>query len=426
MKNYNTTIIVGAQWGDEGKGKIADILASDADMVVRAQGGNNAGHTLVKEGKTYKLHLIPSGILYPKCTCIIGCGTVIDPKGLLQEMAELEAQGISISNLFVDNRAHITLPYHILQDKLSEQALGKSSIGTTQKGIGPTYSDKIERSGIRMSDFIQPSVFKEKLTNQLTKKNKLLQKIYDAPSLNFEQIFQEYNEYAKVLKPIVVDTTIMIYQAIMQGKNVLFEGAQGTLLDLDIGTYPYVTSSHPTSSGACVGSGIGPTLISNVIGIAKAYTTRVGNGPFATELDDATGKFIQTNGQEYGTTTGRPRRVGWLDTLILKYACRINGCTSLAINKLDTLTGITPLKIATSYNCDGKILDEFVSDISQLQNYTPNYIEIDGWTQDISNCTKFEDLPKQAQNYITTIEKLVNCPISMIGVGPSRQQSFKR
>ena len=424
MKGFNTTILVGAQWGDEGKGKIADILSKDADMVVRSQGGNNAGHTIVQGEKVFKLHLIPSGILHKDCTCVIGCGTVIDPKSLLQEMKELQQMGATLDKLLIDYRAHITMPYHIAIDKLNEADLGSNDIGTTKKGIGPTYTDKAKRSGIRMCDLLNPEVFAQKLSCQLEFNNNFIKKIYNGKTFDLNQILIEYNEYAKLLKPLVVDTTTVIHQAIKQGKNVLFEGAQGTLLDLDIGTYPFVTSSHPTAGGACIGSGIGPTFISKVLGVAKAYTTRVGSGPFATELFDDTAKHLQTIGREVGTTTGRTRRVGWLDSPMLKYAVRTNGCTGIVLNKLDTLTGLKKLKIASSYNYKGQQIDDFVADIDLLKECNPNYVELQGWTQDLSNCTSFETLPKQAQIYIETIEDLIKCPVIMIGVGPARHQSF--
>lgn len=425
MKEYNTSILVGAQWGDEGKGKIADILAEKADMVVRPQGGNNAGHTVVQEGgKTYKLHLIPSGILYPKCQCIIGCGTVIDPASLIAEIDTLISKGISVDNLKIDLRAHVIMPYHILQDKLGEQALGTLEIGTTKKGIGPAYMDKAKRAGFRMNELIDPAVFAKKLKKALDFKNNYLSKLFDGEQLEYKKIVDEYTAYAERLKPFVCDTTVLIHEAIIAGKNVIFEGAQGTLLDLDIGTYPYVTSSHPVSGGACIGSGIGPTYIKEVLGIAKAYTTRVGAGPFLTELTDDIGMHIQTVGQEYGTTTGRSRRCGWLDCVILRYSVRINGLTGLAINKIDTLTGIKKLKIAKSYIRNGQSVDHFPGDIKDLKDCQPVYIELDGWDEDITACTSFEQLPKNAQKYLQTIEELTGCPIKMIGVGPQRQQNF--
>ncbi|MDR1138504.1 MAG: adenylosuccinate synthase [Clostridiales bacterium] len=426
MKSLDTVVLVGAQYGDEGKGKIVDILSQNADMVVRPQGGNNAGHTIVKDDKTYKLHLIPSGILYPNCQCIIGCGTVINPKAILQEMQSLQDLGISLDQLKIDCRAHVTMPYHIIQDGLHEQSL-VNNIGTTKKGIGPTYMDKSNRIGLRMCDLVDTDTFAKKIRQIIDFKNKYIGRLYDSSEkIDADQVIQEYTEYGKQLRQYVIDTTIPLYQSIKQGKRVLFEGAQGTLLDIDIGTYPYVTSSHPVAGGACVGAGIGPTLISQVIGVAKAYTTRVGSGPFVTELHDDIGRHIQTIGCEIGTTTGRTRRVGWLDCIILRYAVRVNGCTSIAINKLDTLTGIKTLKIATSYRYKDRELTEFVADVRDLSDCTPVYIEMPGWEQDISQCKSFEQLPKQAQDYINMIQKLIDCPISMIGVGPDREQNIYR
>ncbi|MDR3021629.1 MAG: adenylosuccinate synthase [Clostridiales bacterium] len=424
MSKYNTTVLVGAQWGDEGKGKIADILAENADMIVRAQGGNNAGHTIIANGKTFKLHLVPSGILYPNCDCIIGMGTVIDPKALTEEIKALVKLGLNLSRLKIDLRAHVILPYHIEQDILSETALNNLKIGTTKKGIGPAYMDKTKRSGIRMCDIIDPLTFKQKLEQTWEYKNKYLTQMYDGTKLDFTKTLNEYREYAQFLKPYAIDTTILLYKTIVSGKSVIFEGAQGTLLDLDVGTYPFVTSSHPVAGGACVGSGIGPTFINSVLGIAKAYTTRVGAGPFITELDDDLGRHIQEVGQEIGTTTGRSRRCGWLDAVILRFAARVNGLTSLAINKLDTLTNIPVLKIATSYNFKNQVIDDFVADVNQLQHCTPIYRDFEGWTQDIRQCKSFKELPKNAKLYLQAIQELTQCPISMVGVGPSREQCF--
>ena len=355
----NTLALVGAQWGDEGKGKIIDILSEKADMVVRAQGGNNAGHTVVTGGVTYKLHLVPSGILYPETVCVIGNGTVVDPAVLLSELDDLSGKGVDCSHLKIDARAHVILPYHIVLDELSEDARGKSDIGTTKKGIGPCYMDKAERIGIRMCDLIQPDTFAEKLKRNVSIKNNLITKMYGGSPLSYEDILEKYSGYAEKLKPYVCDTSVLIYDAIKADKNVLFEGAQGALLDLDVGTYPYVTSSHPISGGFCVGAGIGPTLIKDCLGIAKAYTTRVGKGPFPTELDDETGERIRTMGAEYGTTTGRPRRCGWLDAVILRFAVRVNGLTGIAMNKLDTLCGLETVKICVAYRKNGLLLRNF-------------------------------------------------------------------
>ncbi len=422
----NTTALIGAQWGDEGKGKVIDILAQSADYVVRATGGSNAGHTVVSGGKTYKLHLIPSGILYPAAVNIIGNGVVLDPKVVLEEMHALESQGVSMKNLIIDLRAHIVMPYHKTLDELAENAKGKDAIGTTKRGIGPCYADKSDRIGIRFIDLLSPDIFAKKLKTTLELKNKIIKNVYGGKPLDYKEILEEYTEYAKQLKPYACDTGVVLFDAIKAGKRVIFEGAQGTLLDLDSGTYPFVTSSHPISGGFCAGAGIGPTAIKDVLGIAKSYTTRVGAGPFPTELNDEVGEHLLKVGCEYGTTTGRARRCGWLDAVILRLAVRINGLTSLAINKLDTLTGLKTLKIATHYMRNGERVDHFPADISLLKDCTPVYEQFDGWTEDITKCKTFEDLPKNAQNYVKAIERLTDCPVSMIGVGPDREQNILR
>ncbi len=420
----NTTALVGAQWGDEGKGKIIDILAQKADYVVRATGGSNAGHTVVNGDKTYKLHLIPSGILYPDTVNIIGNGVVIDPKVVLEEMDSLEALGVKLDNLLIDYRAHVVMPYHKEIDELAELAKGANAIGTTKRGIGPCYADKCDRIGIRMVDFLQPEVFKAKLRSNLELKNKIITAVYGGKTLDFDGMYTEYLGYAKRLERFTCDTGVVLYDAIKANKRVIFEGAQGTLLDLDSGTYPFVTSSHPITGGFCAGAGVGPTAIKECLGIAKAYTTRVGAGPFPTELNDEVGNHLLNVGHEFGVTTGRARRCGWLDAVILRLAVRINGLTSLAINKLDTLSGLKTLKIATHYIINGKKTADFPADISMLEGCTPVYEEFEGWTEDISGCKKFEDLPKAAKNYITAIEKLCDCKVSMIGVGPDRENNI--
>ncbi len=422
----NTIALVGAQWGDEGKGKVIDILASNADYVVRATGGSNAGHTVVSGGNTYKLHLIPSGILYKDTVNIIGNGVVVDPKVVLEEMSSLEAQGVSMKNLMIDLRAHVVMPYHHVLDELAEKAKGANAIGTTKRGIGPCYADKSDRIGIRIIDLIQPEIFAKKLRSTLELKNKIITHVYGGKALDYDQILSEYNGYAKKLEPFTCDTGAVLYNAIKANKRVIFEGAQGTLLDLDSGTYPFVTSSHPISGGFCAGAGIGPTAIKEVLGIAKSYTTRVGAGPFPTELDDEVGKHLLNVGKEFGTTTGRARRCGWLDAVILKLAVRINGLTSLAINKLDTLSGLKKLKIATHYMRNGKRVDDFPADISLLEDCKPVYEEFDGFSEDISSCKTFEELPLNAQNYINAIERITECRVSMIGVGADRSQQIIR
>lgn len=422
----SVTALVGAQWGDEGKGKTIDILASQADMVVRAQGGSNAGHTVVADGITHKLRLIPSGILYPNTVCVVGNGTVIAPPVILKEMAQLKENGVGLKNLKIDARAHVILPYHIAIDTLSEKMRGAGDIGTTKNGIGPCYMDKAERSGIRIIDLITPEVFKEKLFKNVENKNKLLKYVYGGEEMDAQAIYDEYCGYAEQLKPFVTDTSVLIYDAIKAGKNVLFEGAQGTLLDIDVGTYPFVTSSHPTAGGFCEGSGVGPTLIDNCLGVAKSYITRVGKGPFPTELNDEIGDRIRNVGGEFGTVTGRPRRTGWFDAVIIRYAVRVNGLTSLAINKLDTLSGIETLKICVAYKKNGEILKDFPVDISLLEGCEPVYEELPGWTEDLSKCHSFDELPENAKNYIRFIEKQADCHVSMVGVGPDRTQNLMR
>lgn len=420
----SVTALVGAQWGDEGKGKVIDILAEKSDVVVRSQGGNNAGHTVVVDGVTYKLRLIPSGILYGNKTCVIGNGIVLNPKALIGEMKEIEASGKGLDGLKIDARAHVVLPYHIELDGLSEKLRGAGDIGTTKRGIGPCYMDKAERSGIRMCDFIDPEVFREKLKINFEIKNKIIVDVYGGDPLDFEAIYSEYREYAEILKPYVTDASVLVYNAIKSGKNVLFEGAQGALLDIDVGTYPYVTSSHPTAGGFCIGTGIGPTLIDEVLGVCKSYTTRVGKGPFPTELNDEIGDGIRQRGCEFGTVTGRARRCGWLDLVILRFAVRVNGLTSLAINKLDTLSGIEKLKVCVAYRKDGTLFEDFPVDISELEGCEPVYETLDGWNDDISSVKRYEDLPLNTKKYIEFIEENLGIKVSMVGVGPSRNQSL--
>lgn len=416
--------LVGAQWGDEGKGKIIDILAEKSDVVVRSQGGNNAGHTVVVDGVTYKLRLIPSGILYGNKLCVIGNGIVLNPKALIGEMNEIAASGKSLDGLKIDARAHVVLPYHIELDGISEKMRGKGDIGTTKRGIGPCYMDKAERSGIRMCDFINPEIFARKLKANIDIKNKILVGVYGGQPLDFDEIYNEYIEYAKTLAPYVTDASVLVYNAIKSGKNVLFEGAQGALLDIDVGTYPYVTSSHPTAGGFCIGTGIGPTLIDEVLGVCKSYTTRVGKGPFPTELDDEIGDSIRQKGGEYGTVTGRARRCGWLDLVILRFAVRVNGLTSLAVNKLDTLTGIDKLKVCVAYRKNGKLIEDFPVDISELEGCEPVYETLDGWRKDISDIKCYNDLPASTKKYIEFIENKLGVKVAMVGVGPSRNQNL--
>ncbi len=421
-----TRVVIGAQWGDEGKGKIIDIFASQSDVVVRSSGGNNAGHTVEANGQQYKLHLIPSGILNPATLCLVGNGVVVDPKVILQEIDMLTSRGIDVSNLKIDARAHMILPYHIALDGLSESSRGKGDIGTTKCGIGPCYMEKAERSGIRMHEFVDEAVFREKFKNNLNNKNLIIEKVYGGTPLKYEDYVEEYVGYAKRLAPYMADCTVLLYNAIKEGKKVLFEGAQGTLLDLDLGTYPYVTSSHPVSGGVCVGAGIGPTLIDECIGVVKSYTTRVGKGPFPTELFDDMGDLIRNRGNEFGTTTGRPRRTGWFDAVIVKFAVRTSGLNSIAVNKMDTLSGIPTLKICVGYKLDGEVINELPYSLDLLAKCEPVYEELPGWDEDISNCTSYDELPENAKNYIKRIEQLCSVKVSNIGVGPNRTQNLVR
>lgn len=420
-------IVVGTQWGDEGKGKIIDILASLADVVVRSQGGNNAGHTVVNNGETYKLHLIPSGILYPDKLCLIGAGVVMDPKDFTGELNSLHERGISTGNLKIDPRAHVVMPWHIVLDGLSEDFRGNSDIGTTKRGIGPAYMDKYERCGIRVYDLVHPEVFAEKARATGRLKNKIITDVYGGEALDIEAVIKEYNEYGRMLASYVGDVSVLTYEADKAGKTIMFEGAQATLLDIDFGTYPYVTSSHPLSAGVCVGTGVGPRMISNIIGVAKAYTTRVGKGPFPTELDDETGDKIRNVGGEFGTTTGRPRRTGWFDAVIVKHSVRVNGLDGLAINKLDTLCGLGTLKICVGYKKpDGNVISDFPPTLEELSGCEPIYEEAEGFDEDITGCRSFEELPETCRRYIERLERLCECRIAMIGVGPDRSQIIER
>ena len=420
-------IVVGTQWGDEGKGKIIDIIASRADVVVRSQGGNNAGHTVVNDGQTYKLHLIPSGILYKNTLCLIGAGVVLDPKDLLSEIDSLSPRGVSFDNLKIDPRAHVVMPWHITLDGLSEKFRGNSDIGTTKRGIGPCYMDKYERCGIRVYDLVHPEVFAEKVRMTGKLKNKIITEVYGGEPHDIEAIIKEYTEYGKRLAKYVDDVSVIVYEAAKANKTIMFEGAQATLLDIDFGTYPYVTSSHPLSAGVCVGTGVGPMIISNIIGVAKAYTTRVGKGPFPTELDDETGETIRNKGGEFGTTTGRPRRTGWFDAVIVRHSVRVNGLSSLAINKLDTLGGIGDLKVCVAYKKpDGTVIENFPAALEELADCVPVYETLKGFDDDISSCRSFDELPEACKKYIERLEELCDCHISMVGVGPDREQIIER
>lgn len=420
-------VVVGVQWGDEGKGKIIDILASRADMVVRSQGGNNAGHTVENNGEVYKLRLIPSGILYNNTDCMIGCGVVLNPPSIIEEMEELKVRGISLEKLKIDPRVHIVMPWHIALDGASEKFRGNAEIGTTRRGIGPCYMDKAERCGLRMFDLINPEIFRQKATTVGELKNRFIKEIYNEQPLDIPAIIEEYIEYGQKLAPYVDDVSVKVYNAYKNGKEILFEGAQGTLLDLDVGTYPFVTSSNPISGGICTGTGVGPNIVDEIIGVAKAYTTRVGKGPFPTELFDETGRLIQKRGNEFGTNTGRARRVGWFDSVILRHAVRTNGLTGLAVNKLDTLSGIETLKICVAYkNKKGEIVKNFPCSLDELKDLTPVYEELPGFTENISKCKSYDELPKSCKYYINKVENLCECSVKMVGVGPSRNQNLER
>lgn len=420
-------IVLGAQWGDEGKGKMTDYLAEEADVVVRFQGGNNAGHTVEVGDKQYKLHLIPSGILYDDKVNVIGNGVVVDPQALFEEISYLEGLGAKITpeKLIISDRAHLIMPYHKVLDKLKEKARGKNDIGTTGKGIGPCYTDKFERCGIRVCDLLHEEVFEEKLRENVKMKNDMITKVLGGEALDVEKILADYKEYAKKLRPFVKDTSVEVFDAIKSDKNVLFEGAQGMLLDIDYGTYPYVTSSNTTSGGVCNGTGVGPTLITNAIGIAKAYTTRVGKGPFPTELLDETGDWIREKGHEYGVTTGRSRRCGWLDLVILKTTARVCGLTSLAVTKIDTLAGLEKLKVCVGYKFEDKVIDYFPASLEDLAKCEPIFEEFDGWGDEVADARSYDELPENAKKYLKKIEEFTQTRIAYVSVGPKRDQTMK-
>lgn len=418
-------IVVGAQWGDEGKAKIIDLLSEKADLVVRYQGGCNAGHTVVTGGHTYKFHLIPSGILYKGKTCIIGSATVINPEVLNNEIEGLKAKGIDISGLCISTSAHVTLPYHLDIDELNETALGKNKIGTTKRGIGPTYIDKVDRVGIRMEDILDEAILNEKLDIVLPKKNKLLES-YGYKPYNKTEILEFCKKYSEILSPFIKDTTEIIRQTLLAKQNILFEGAQGAMLDIDHGTYPFVTSSSPIAGGACTGSGIGPTYIDKVVGVFKAYITRVGEGPFITELDNNEGAMLQQIGAEVGTTTGRKRRCGWFDAIIAKYTSLLNGLTDIALTKLDVFDTFEKIKICVAYEDrrNGKIYDYYPSNISLHQYLDPIYETMDGWNQNITGIRTYEELPENAKKYIKRLEEIVGVQISIISVGANRDETI--
>jgi len=425
----STLVVVGSQWGDEGKGKITDLLSEEADIIVRYQGGCNAGHTVVKEDEQYIFHLIPSGILHEGVKCLIGNGVVIDPESLLQEIDNLKKKNIVIDdNLFIDFKAHVVLPYHKTLDEIKEKKRGKDKIGTTQRGIGPAYADKIARTGVRMIDLIDEKSLSKKLESNLSEKNYIFDRLYGLKISDQEKkdIIKKYIKYGQLLKKYLIDVSLYLNQAINDDKKILFEGAQGTLLDVDHGTFPYVTSSNPIAGGACVGTGVGPTKIDRVTGITKAYTTRVGRGPFPTELKRELGEHIRQKGGEFGATTGRPRRCGWFDAVIVNYAVRINGMDSMVLTKIDVLSDFKKIKICTSYKYNGEIIREFPVNLEILQNCIPIYEEMEGWKGDISQVTKYECLPRQLKAYVSRIEELVKTKIAIISVGPQRSQTIIR
>ena len=420
-------IVLGAQWGDEGKGKMTDYLAEEANVVVRYQGGNNAGHTVEVGEKQYKLHLIPSGILHDEKLNVIGNGVVVDPKAFFTEIDYLKEEGVKVTpeKLIVSDRAHVIMPYHKVLDKLKEKARGKNDIGTTGKGIGPCYTDKFERCGIRVCDLIDKEVFKEKLKDNIEMKNKYIVNVLGGEPLSFEEIYEEYSKYGEKLKHFVKDTSVRVYNEIKEDKTVLFEGAQGMLLDIDYGTYPYVTSSNTTAGGVANGVGIGPNMITNAVGIAKAYTTRVGKGPFPTELEDETGEWIREKGHEYGVTTGRSRRCGWLDIVILKTSVRVSGLTSLAVTKIDTLAGLEKVKMCVGYKFNDEIIDYFPASLEDLAKCEPIYEEFDGWDESVANARSYEKLHPNARKYLERIEELTDTRISIVSVGPRRDQTMR-
>ncbi|MEO3863804.1 adenylosuccinate synthase [Acrocarpospora sp. B8E8] len=418
-------VLVGAQWGDEGKGKATDLLGGEVDYVVRYQGGNNAGHTVVIGDQKYALHLLPTGVLSPEVIPVIGNGVVIDPGVLLGEIDGLAQRGINCDRLLISASAHLIMPHHKALDKVTERYLGKAKIGTTGRGIGPAYSDKINRMGIRVQDLLDPGILQKKIEGALHDKNQILTKIYNRRGLDPAAVLDEYLGYAERLRPHIADTSLVLCKALDEGKFVLLEGGQGTLLDIDHGTYPFVTSSSPTSGGACAGSGIPPTRLTRVIGILKAYTTRVGSGPFPTELLDDQGEWLRKTGHEYGTTTGRNRRCGWFDAVIARYATRINGVTDFFLTKLDVLSGLERIPVCVGYDVDGTRHDEIPTTQTEFHHAKPVYEEFPGWQEDISSAKTFDDLPPNAQSYVRALEEMSGAPISAIGVGPGRDQTLQ-
>ncbi|MBZ9534319.1 adenylosuccinate synthase [Cytobacillus oceanisediminis] len=419
----SSVVVVGTQWGDEGKGKITDFLSENAEVIARYQGGNNAGHTIKFNGETYKLHLIPSGIFYKEKISVVGNGMVVDPKAIIEELKYLHDRNVNTDNLRISNRAHVILPYHLKLDEVEEESKGANKIGTTKKGIGPAYMDKAARIGIRIADLLDREVFEEKLARNLVEKNRLLERIYETEGFKLEDILNEYYEYGQQIKKYVCDTSVVLNDALDEGRRVLFEGAQGVMLDIDQGTYPFVTSSNPVAGGVTIGSGVGPTKIKHVVGVSKAYTTRVGDGPFPTELNNDIGHQIREVGREYGTTTGRPRRVGWFDSVVVRHARRVSGITDLSLNSIDVLTGNETLKICVAYKYKGEVMEEFPASLKVLAECEPVYEELPGWTEDITGCKTLSELPANARHYLERVAQLTGIPLSIFSVGPDRTQT---
>lgn len=419
----STVVVVGTQWGDEGKGKITDFLADGADVVARYQGGNNAGHTIMIGNKKYKLTMIPSGIFNENKVCVIGNGMVINPAALIDEINYIHDNGFSTENLKISDRAHLIMPYHLVLDGLEEERKGDNKIGTTRKGIGPCYMDKAARNGIRVADLLDGEEFESKLRRLVAEKNQVIEQVYGGEKLNADEILAQYLAHAEILRPYVTDTSVVLNDAIDTNKKVLFEGAQGVMLDIDQGTYPYVTSSNPTAGGVCIGSGVGPSKIQQVIGVAKAYTTRVGDGPFPTELNNETGDLIREKGHEYGTVTGRPRRVGWFDTVVVRHARRVSGITGLSLNSLDVLSGLETVKICTGYKLRGEVIEHYPASLKLISECEAVYEELPGWSEDISNAKTLEDLPENTRRYVERVSELTGIPIAIFSVGRNREQT---
>jgi adenylosuccinate synthase len=419
----STVVVVGTQWGDEGKGKITDFLAEKADVVARYQGGNNAGHTILIQNKKYKLTMVPSGIFNENKLCVIGNGMVINPAALVEEIQYIRDNGFSTDNLKISDRAHVIMPYHLVLDALEEDRKADNKIGTTRKGIGPCYMDKAARSGIRIADLMVAEEFTGKARRLIAEKNQIITQMYAGEALDAEAIIRDYLELADKLRPFITDTSVVLNDAIDEGKKVLFEGAQGVMLDLDQGTYPYVTSSNPSAGGVCIGSGVGPSKIQQVIGVAKAYTTRVGDGPFPTELNGELATWIRDRGNEYGTVTGRPRRVGWFDSVVLRHARRVSGITGLSLNSLDVLTGLDSVKICTAYRFRGELMEHYPANLKILEECEAVYEEMPGWSEDISGVKRLEDLPANTRKFVQRVSELTRIPIAIFSVGRNREQT---